>query len=94
MCQFYDTTVNNSCREPVAEKVTDKQRKNFCGYLQPSPVAYQAGNTAQADETRQSLDALFGLGSGDKADTTGTPRSADVDSRKKLDDLFNIDKKS
>ncbi len=94
MCRFYDTTVNNSCREPVAEKVTDKQKKNFCGYFQPSEIAYQAANTAQADESRKSLDALFGLDSGKNASPSDTSQSAEEDARKKLDDLFNLNKEN
>lgn len=92
MCRFYDTTVNNSCREPIAEKVTDKQRKNFCGYFQPSKTAYQATNTAAADESRKGLDALFGLNTGTNNDDLSTSASAEDDARKKLEDLFKPDK--
>ena len=42
MCEFYDRTVSKMCREPIAEEVKNKQRANFCGYLEPSPRAYFA----------------------------------------------------
>ena len=29
-CRFYDATAYNECREPVAERVIDKERANFC----------------------------------------------------------------
>ncbi|NNE38597.1 MAG: hypothetical protein HKN08_09870 [Gammaproteobacteria bacterium] len=91
MCEFYDTTVNNSCREPVAEKVTDKTRKNFCGYLQPSETAHQAKSTSHASDSKQQLDALFGLGSEEKSNPTGEP--PEDEARRKLEELFGKDKK-
>ncbi len=90
MCQFYDIRVNNSCREPIAEKVADKTRKNFCGYLQPTDKAYQAGDTSQASSSKQQLDALFGLDSTeDQNDANASP---DEEARRKLEELFNFDK--
>ena len=92
MCRFYDTTVNNSCREPIAEKVTDKQRRNFCGYFQPSKTAYQAANTASVDESKKSLDALFDLKSDGNNNASGPSASAEEEARRKLEDLFKPDK--
>ena len=40
MCEFYDTRSNNSCREPVAEDVLDKERSNFCDYYKARWEAY------------------------------------------------------
>ena len=34
-CALYDPSYNNSCREPVAERVVDKERFNFCEYFTP-----------------------------------------------------------
>jgi hypothetical protein len=33
-CKFYDTAAYNSCREPQADRVLDKDRANFCDYFQ------------------------------------------------------------
>ena len=95
MCEFFDTTVNNSCREPVAEKVTDKQGKNFCGYLQPSANAFHISNPDQAAAKNQ-LDALFGLDMDkhDDEETSKEPLSEAEKSRRKLEELFKPDKKS
>ncbi len=92
MCEFYDTTVNNSCREPVAEKVTDKTRKNFCGYFQPSDKDHQTTGSEKAASSKQQLEALFGLGSGEKPDTA--PESPEDQARRKLDELFGNEKKN
>jgi len=61
MCEFYDTGVANSCREPVAEPVPDKQRANFCGYLRPRPGAHLAAGSGEEAAARAGLSALFGL---------------------------------
>ena len=81
-CQFFDPTVANACRETVAERVTDKMRANFCGYLVPrlGPAATQA---AGAD--RSALDQLFGLGDSTAA---GSPSTADA-ARAALEALFD-----
>ena len=95
MCEFFDTTVNNSCREPVAEKVTDKQRKNFCGYIQPSIDAYLAKDITREEDAKSQLDSLFGINSdnGDtKAESNG-PQSVEEKSRRKLEDIFDMNKK-
>lgn len=91
MCEFYDTTVNNSCREPIADKVTDKNKKNFCGYFQPSKTAYKEADTTQATSSQQQLDALFGLDAGNTEENQGD--SADDEARRKLEDLFNLNNK-
>jgi hypothetical protein len=75
MCRFYDTSVANACREPVAERVTDKTRANFCGYLE---LRTDAGTyRASSAEESADLNALFGIDESDQG--KGLPT---------LDDLF------
>ena len=45
LCEWYDTAVAKSCREPVAEEVHNKERANFCDYFQPRPGAWSAPDT-------------------------------------------------
>ena len=90
MCKFYDTTVSNSCTEPVAEKVTDKQYKNFCGYFQPDPNAAQKSVSTGAISAKNQLDALFGLAP-EKTDPQ-QPLSAEEEAKRKLDELFGLKK--
>jgi hypothetical protein len=96
MCRFYDTTVNNSCREPVAEKVTDKKRANFCGYFQPSGDAYLSADGRNRPAAENELDELFGLNPGkqDNNNTGGTSLTPEEEAKRKLEDLFNLDRKS
>jgi hypothetical protein len=91
MCEFYNPTVNNSCREPVAEKVTDKNRKNFCGYFQPSATVFQTKDDGKTSSSKQQLDALFGLDPTDKTGATG--ESPENEARRKLEELFGTTKK-
>ena len=63
MCAFFDTSVANSCREPVADRVMDKDRANFCGYLQPSSRPWQPADTEQGRHSEHELAALFGVSS-------------------------------
>lgn len=84
MCSFFDTSVSNSCREPVAEKVNDKTRANFCGYLQPSATAYTASDKNSGPSSRAALDALFGL------ETPGTGDSGKQEENANLDELNRL----
>jgi hypothetical protein len=58
MCEFYDTTRANACREPVADLVSDKTRANFCGWFRPRAGLAPAGTDAAAEARRQ-LEDLF-----------------------------------
>ncbi len=33
-CRFYDPTRYNNCAEPMAERVSDAETKNFCTYFE------------------------------------------------------------
>ena len=83
-CEFYDTGVANSCREPIAEAVKDKSRANFCAYLRPRPGAFAAADGTAGEKARSDLEALFGMAPGSAPDS---PVAADR-ARAELDKLF------
>ena len=88
LCEFFDTGVAKSCREPVAEEVQDKERANFCDYFQPRPDAFVMQDDSGVREARAGLDALFsGAKSSDEANTP----SAEERARQQLQDLFGSD---
>ena len=95
MCEFYDTSVAKSCREPVAEEVSDKERSNFCDYFQARAGVAAAG-TGEAEAARAELEAMFGVAgkpTAESADDLVDRRRAEAeDARRKLDDLFGGDK--
>lgn len=55
MCQFYDQTAYNECREPSADRIVEKENSNFCDYF-----ILKGGNGGNnADEAAKAADALF-----------------------------------
>jgi len=58
MCRFYDTSVAQACREPMADEVKDKTRANFCDYFEPTPDAWAGQDRPSARNDH--LAALFG----------------------------------
>jgi hypothetical protein len=80
--------VANACREPVAEKVQDKTRSNFCGYFRPKVDAYIAPDAQQDTKARAELEALFGLEPGAASGAGGGRLTAAEEARRKLDELF------
>ena len=96
MCEFYSTSVAKSCREPVAEEVTDKVRANFCDYFRAQPIVAAAGGIDEAQAARAQLEAMFGVetDSGGDAETLMDRKRAQAEeARKQLDALFGNDKK-
>ena len=97
-CTFYDTSKGNSCAEPVADEVRDKERANFCGYFSVNMNAY-AGST-QADAALEQLSAMFALGeqapascNADDGDALRRERQDEADAAQRaLGELFGLDK--
>lgn len=60
-CTFYDPAYNNQCREPMAERVVDKERSNFCEYFAPTTSGAGASAAKPSPEraTRDRLDTFF-----------------------------------
>ena len=83
-CEFYDTSVANACREPVAEPVKDKERANFCAYLRPRSGAFVAADGTAGAKARSDLEALFGMTPGT---APNSPPGAEA-ARAELDRLF------
>lgn len=35
-CKFYDRSAANECLEHISERISDKERANFCDFFEPS----------------------------------------------------------
>lgn len=46
MCQFHDTNSYNECREPSADRNTEKEKANFCDY-------YKIGTGKEYEQTKE-----------------------------------------
>ena len=56
-CVFYDQGSAHECREPVAERVKDKERANFCEHFKPGNP--ETAGRADVDDAKAKLEALF-----------------------------------
>jgi len=55
MCKFYDTSSYNECKEPVAERILEKEKPNFCEFFKIS------GSGDGQDDKNSLLDAANSL---------------------------------
>ncbi len=52
-CVFHDTSSYNECREPQAERITEKDRANFCDYFKVGGTNKQMNNSGSIDELKE-----------------------------------------
>ncbi|MBN2419440.1 MAG: hypothetical protein JXL81_08670 [Deltaproteobacteria bacterium] len=55
-CKFYDPGSYNECSEVMADRITDKERANFCDYFVP-----RGSSQSKADRTQEAKRALENL---------------------------------
>jgi hypothetical protein len=58
-CVDHDESCANQCREPQAERVTVKDRRNFCDYFRLKEGRSATRSADKAAEARRKLEALF-----------------------------------
>ena len=58
-CRFYAPGRPNSCLEPVADPVADKERANFCGYFEPTSPKASDIPSPSPDDLRRAAEDLF-----------------------------------
>lgn len=58
MCQFYDPKAYNECREPQADRITEKEKANFCDYYKFGPGGLNDAEKARQDALAKAA-ALF-----------------------------------
>lgn len=61
-CKFYDPSAYNSCKEPQAERVLEKERSNFCDLFRASEDnSAQKGSSLnnQQSSAKSKLEDLF-----------------------------------
>lgn len=56
-CQHYDDKSYNECREPVAERIREKDRSNFCDQFVPRQWA--GGVQKSKEDLMSAAEALF-----------------------------------
>jgi hypothetical protein len=58
-CSDYDESATDQCREPQAERVSVKDRRNFCEFFTLSEKRASSSSADKAAEARRKLDQLF-----------------------------------
>jgi len=58
-CSFYDRSAAKHCKEPVAERVQEKAKANFCDYFLFAESRPGAASDSGAEKARNALDELF-----------------------------------
>jgi hypothetical protein len=58
-CRWYAPERPNQCEEPMAERVLDKTRANFCGYFEPTATPRDGGGATSQENLRQAAEDLF-----------------------------------
>ncbi len=94
-CDFYDTASSNDCREPMADRVVEKEAANLCDYFRPRMGSGTAEGAPSAD-AKARLEAVFGKvepkKAGGLAEEAAARKSSDEEkaeaARKKLESLF------
>lgn len=55
MCVHYDKSAYNECKEPVADRVLEKEKANFCDHYKINSIGAQNNNTEDALAKAQAL---------------------------------------
>lgn len=85
---FYDVSVSNACREPIAAEVKDKDRANFCDYFKIKSNAFDTAKYTEQKAARKALEELF------SASTTPSPTTeSSTHSDNNFSELENLFKK-
>lgn len=58
-CRFYAPGRPNSCLEPIADEVLDKERANFCGYFEATSPEVSTSAQTSEDDLLKSAGDLF-----------------------------------
>lgn len=56
-CQFYDRASYNECSEPMADRIVEKEKGNFCDFFQLSTK--KQGSVDKTAEAKKKLEELF-----------------------------------
>jgi len=58
-CEFYERSRHNECREPISDRVKDKERANFCDLFKIREKGAVAPVVDKATEAKRKLEGMF-----------------------------------
>ena len=56
MCKFYDLKSYNECKEPSADRIVEKEKRNFCEYFN---LSHGGQNNDHQEKALSAAEALF-----------------------------------
>lgn len=56
MCKHYDKTAYNECREPIADRIIEKEKSNFCDHFS---LAGEGNGGADKNNMLDAASSLF-----------------------------------
>jgi hypothetical protein len=56
MCSFYDSSAYNECKEPMADRIVEKEKSNFCDYFK---LGGNSGKSDSKEDLLSQANALF-----------------------------------
>jgi hypothetical protein len=81
MCEFYEPSIAEQCREDDAEEVKNKENANFCDFFRPAAGRHDSTYARGDRDAQARFDTLFGDDPDDDGGDEKGPASA-------ADDLF------
>jgi len=58
-CRWFAPGRANDCEEPMAERVMEKERANFCGYFEPTSNVAGKGSDSKELDLQKAAQELF-----------------------------------
>ena len=58
-CRFYDPSAYRECKEPCAERVSDKEKNNYCEYFEPQTKHSNNKELSEKSAHLKAAEALF-----------------------------------
>ena len=58
-CKYFDPSAYNECREVLADRITEKERANFCDYFVLRGSKRGSGSANRTKDAKQALEDLF-----------------------------------
>ena len=58
-CRWFSRGVANECREPMAERIIDKERANYCEFFDPSMDAGDGAAPSPEEDLLKRAEELF-----------------------------------
>ena len=94
LCRHFRPEHTPPCIEDRADPPVIKENANFCDWFRPNPAAFSGERVDTSEAAADHLNALFSADKPQQADSAvqnidQTEPSAEEQTRRKLDDLFN-----